>query len=69
MQYESIVLAYEAHVVEDEGEKRRALSMIVVKFSADFKAQGEKMITGVAARTDVIRHDVKQCCGKANKGI
>eukprot|EP00727_Mastigamoeba_balamuthi_P009633 m51a1_g5292 hypothetical protein (164) ;mRNA; f:210914-211523 len=68
-QYESIVLACEAHVVEDEGEKRRALSMIVDKFSADFKAQGEKMIAGVAARTDVIRLDVKQWCGKANKGM
>lgn len=62
--YASVHLFGRASVVDDEGERLRALRLLVEKYSPDFREISEKYIAGSFARTAVIRLDIEHLSGK-----
>jgi uncharacterized protein len=65
--YESAVVFGRAAVVEDPGERRRALDALVARFCGEASPQSEREITVAGPRTAIIRIRVEQISGKANR--
>lgn len=66
-EYESVVLRGRVVSGLDDGERRRALEMIVDKFSAGYRKTGVKYIEGSFGRVEVMRMDIEEFSGKAKK--
>ena len=64
--YESVVAFGRAAFVDDS-EARRALQLIIAKYSPEFKTAGDAMVQQMADVTQVIRIDVEHITGKARK--
>lgn len=62
--YESVMLHGLLHIVEDDGERMRALSLIVDKYSAPYAETGMKYAAKSFSRTAVLRFDVTFATGK-----
>jgi nitroimidazol reductase NimA-like FMN-containing flavoprotein (pyridoxamine 5'-phosphate oxidase superfamily) len=65
--YESAILFGRAEVVEDPGEKRRALELLGQRFCADFRPEVMEAVRKDAARTAVVRIRIERITGKANR--
>lgn len=65
--YESILLFGTAGLVEEEVEKRRALELILDKYSPEYKETGIKYIEKSFARTAILRFDIERMSGKTKK--
>lgn len=63
--YESIVLSGKASMGLPESERRRALEMILDKYSPDDKAVGQKYAEKSFHRTEIIRIDIDTMSGKS----
>lgn len=65
--YESIVIEGRARVVVSDDERRRALELLVEKYSPDYAAVGAAYIEKSFHRTAVIAIDAERCSGKAKR--
>lgn len=65
--YESVLAFGNIVLVEDDDEKMSALSLLVDKYSPEYKEIGLKYAKGSFARTLVLRLDIKRISGKAKK--
>lgn len=66
--YESIVAECRAHLDLDDSQRRKALEMLVGKYSADFKRQGAAFIEKNFYRTAVVRLEILCYSGKSRPG-
>ena len=65
--YESAMVCGRARIVHSDDERRRALRLIVAKYSAEYATTGEKYIEKSFARTAVIAVDAESFSGKAKR--
>lgn len=65
--YESIVAACRATVVADEEERRRAVRLILDKYSPDCADIGMKYAEKSLRRTTIVRLDIVEWSGKAKR--
>lgn len=63
-EYESVVLTGTARVGLSEEEKKHALTLLVEKYSPDFRREGGTAIRRSLHRTEVIRIDIETFSGK-----
>ncbi len=63
--YESVVVEGRARVVSSDGERRRALELLVEKYSPDYASVGAAYIEKSFHRTAVIAIDAERWSGKA----
>lgn len=63
-EYESIMASGVVSVVSDDGERMRALSLIVEKYSPGYEEQGAVYARKSFARTVVLRLDIRSMTGK-----
>lgn len=67
--YESILLRGEAHTDLPEQERRKALELILEKYSPQDKEVGRKYAEKSFHRTEVIRLDIRTWSGKCKKTL
>ena len=65
--YESVVLEGRARIVSSDDERRRALELLVEKYSPDYASVGAAYIEKSFHRTAVIAIDAERCSGKAKR--
>ena len=65
--YESIVIEGRARVVVSDDERRRALELLVEKYSPDYASVGAAYIEKSFHRTAVIAIDAERWSGKAKR--
>lgn len=65
--YESVVVEGRARVVASDGERHRALELLVEKYSPDYASVGAKYIEKSFHRTAVIAIDGERWSGKAKR--
>lgn len=65
--YESIVAACRATVVHDDSERRKAVELILKKFSPNFVDIGLGYAEKSLRRTVIVRLDIEEWSGKAKK--
>lgn len=65
--YESVVVEGRARVVSSDGERRRALELLVEKYSPDYASVGAAYIEKSFHRTAVIAIDAERWSGKAKR--
>lgn len=63
-QYESVIVAGRARIVESETEKRTALRLIVEKYAAEHMEQGMQAIERSVSRTAIIAIEASRFSGK-----
>lgn len=63
-EYESIVMRCQAALVDDDDERRGALTMLVGKLDPEHLELGKKYIEKSFHRTAVLRLNVESCSGK-----
>ncbi|MBR5084313.1 MAG: pyridoxamine 5'-phosphate oxidase family protein [Prevotella sp.] len=63
-EYESVLLTGIARTALSEEEKKHALSLLVEKYSPDFRREGSTAIRRSLHRTEVIRIDIETFSGK-----
>lgn len=66
-EYESIMASGVVSVVSDDGERMRALSLIVEKYSPGYEEQGAVYARKSFARTVVLRLDIRSMTGKCKR--
>ena len=66
--FESVVATGKISLVEEEGEKRRALETFIKRFSPDYYENGIKFINASFDKVAVLRIDVEEITGKAYRG-
>lgn len=64
MEFESLVIRCRAAVVTGEEEKKRALLLLVAKYSPNYADEGRQYVDRTHAKTTVIRLDVLSMSGK-----
>ncbi|MBR1770297.1 MAG: pyridoxamine 5'-phosphate oxidase family protein [Bacteroidales bacterium] len=64
-EYESVILKAKAHINLSENEKRKALTLLIDKFSPQYKETGLKYMEKSFHRTEIIRLDIEEFSGKA----
>jgi uncharacterized protein len=62
--FESVILFGTAEIVQDMEEKLKGLRALVVKYSIDFKVQGEEYIKKDFNKTRVIKINIEHMTGK-----
>lgn len=65
--YESVVIEGRARIVSSDGERRRALELLVEKYSPDYASVGAAYIEKSFHRTAVIAIDAERWSGKAKR--
>ena len=65
--YESVVIEGRARIVSSDDERRRALELLVEKYSPDYASVGAAYIEKSFHRTAVIAIDAERCSGKAKR--
>ena len=65
--YESVVVQGRARRVTSEEECHRALSLLVAKFSPQYKAEGEQAIARSLHRTAIVAIDIETISGKSKQ--
>ncbi|MFO7369845.1 MAG: pyridoxamine 5'-phosphate oxidase family protein [Bacteroidales bacterium] len=65
--YESIVLSCCAQLVTDDGERMKALELLLDKYSPDDKTVGIQYARQSFSRTAIIRLDINQWSGKTRR--
>ncbi len=66
-EYESVVLACTAHTHLPEEERRRALSLLIGKYSPEYTETGLQYAEKSFHRTEVIRLDIVSASGKCKR--
>ncbi|MBP7031724.1 MAG: pyridoxamine 5'-phosphate oxidase family protein [Chloroflexi bacterium] len=67
--YRSVVVFGRARILTDEAEKRRALRLLVQKYSPGFLAEGESEITRAWERFHALELRIENMTGKAAKEL
>lgn len=65
--YESIVLSCIAHLVTDDGERMKALELLLDKYSPDDKTAGMSYARQSFSRTTIIRLNIEHWSGKTKR--
>ena len=66
-EYDSVIAFGEAMFVSDEQEKRRALMLLIEKYSPEYCQQGSKYIEKSADLTVVVKIEVRHMTGKRGR--
>lgn len=66
-EYESIILECTAYMSLPPDERMNALSMLIDKYSPNFKEKGMKYAEGSFGRTEIIRLDIISWSGKCKR--
>lgn len=64
--YESVIVEGNASLVTDETEKRHALELLCVRYTAHTTEEIAQYITKYFAQTMVVKVEITQLCGKSN---
>lgn len=63
--YESVIIFGQAYIIKEEDEKRKALRLLVKKYSAGYEELGEKYMEGSWNRTTTFKVKVAHITAKA----
>lgn len=63
--YESVIAFGDAEIIRDDDEKRKALRLLVGKYSADYEETGEKYMDASWQRTATFKVIIKHIAAKA----
>jgi uncharacterized protein len=67
--YKSVIVFGKARILEDAGEKRRALECIIEKYSPDYTAEGKNKIGENLKMTCLVEMVIEHLTGKAAKDL
>ncbi len=65
--YASAIAFGNAHIVDNDADKRKGLEALIDKYSPGFRDAGLRYIDGAIAKTDVIRFDITEITGKSRR--